>query len=132
LDGFVGTTLEKDLIQFIKETIGNLESKYQEIYLLRNEEVYKIYDFEQGRGFMPDFILFLKDANLQYQIFIEPKGEHLIAVDQWKEDFLKQITQKYSFDKIIQAENPNYRLIGLPFFNEKNNTDFNTEYSKIL
>jgi len=60
LDSFYGTSEEKELIKFIKETIGNLEQKYEEIYLLRNEEVYKIYDFEQGRGFQPDFILFLK------------------------------------------------------------------------
>lgn len=63
LDSFHGTSEEKELIEFIKETIGNLESKYKEIYLLRNEEVYKIFDFEQGRGFQPDFILFLKTKN---------------------------------------------------------------------
>jgi len=63
LDGFVGTSEEQALIKFIKETIGNLEKKYDQIHLLRNEEVYKIYDFKKGRGFMPDFILFLKSKN---------------------------------------------------------------------
>ena len=135
LDSFVGTSEEKALIEFIKDTIGNLEEKYNEIYLLRNEEVYKIYDFKKGRGFMPDFILFLKsnDKNkFYYQIFIEPKGDNLLDNDKWKEEFLEEITQKYGFDKIIEAENSYYKLIGLPFFNEKNNSDFVNNYNKLL
>jgi type III restriction enzyme len=142
LDGFVGTSEEKELIKFIKETIGNLEQKYKEVYLLRNEEVYKIYDFEQGRGFMPDFILFLKtkgkekvgiaETELYYQIFIEPKGMDHLEYDKWKEDFLVQITEKYGFDTVIQAENQNYRLIGLPFFNKNKNTNFMQEYELIV
>ena len=48
------------MIGFIEETFEKLENKYEEIYLLRNEEIYKIYDFDKGRGFEPDFILFLK------------------------------------------------------------------------
>ena len=127
LDGFVGTDEEKKLINFIKETMGNLEAKYEKIYLLRNEEVYKIYNFDDGRGFQPDFLLFLKSKekpSLQYQIFIEPKGDHLLEHDKWKEKFLEEITKKYGFEEIIKADNQNYRLIGLPFFNEKENTDF--------
>lgn len=149
LDSFHGTSEEKELIGFIKETIGNLESKYKEIYLLRNEEVYKIFDFEQGRGFQPDFILFLKTKNkkkigvveteLYYQIFIEPKGNEYIGDDGtfktgkegWKEQFLEEISEKYGFKKVIKAENPNYRLIGLPFFNKDHNTNFKKEYELI-
>ena len=84
LDKFAGTSEEKELVTFIKDTIGNLESKYSEYYLLRNEEVYKIYDFDRGRGFQPDFILFLKDKNkigVHYQIFIEPKGNQYLGDD---------------------------------------------------
>ncbi len=150
LDSFHGTSEEKELIGFIKETIGNLESKYKEIYLLRNEEVYKIFDFEQGRGFQPDFILFLKtkdkkkigvaETELYYQIFIEPKGNEYIGDDGtfktgkegWKEQFLEEISEKYGFKKVIKAENPNYRLIGLPFFNKDHNTNFKTEYELIV
>ncbi len=149
LDSFHGTSEEKELIGFIKDTIGNLESKYKEIYLLRNEEIYKIFDFEQGRGFQPDFILFLKTKNkkkvgvveteLYYQIFIEPKGNEFIGDDGtfktgkegWKEKFLEEITEKYGFEKVIKAENPNYRLIGLPFFNKDHNTNFKKEYELI-
>jgi type III restriction enzyme len=134
LDGFVGTSEEKALIEFIKDTIGNLEEKYNKIYLLRNEEIYKIYDFKKGRGFQPDFILFLEDKNnsLYYQIFIEPKGDNLLEYDDWKEQFLEEISKKYGFENVIKAENPNYRLIGLPFFNKDNNTDFKEKYEIMI
>lgn len=149
IDSFHGTSEEKELIKFIEETIGNLESKYKNIYLLRNEEVYKIFDFERGRGFQPDFILFLKTKDkkkvgttgteLYYQIFIEPKGNNFIGNDStfrtgkegWKEKFLEEISEKYGFEKIIKAENPNYRLVGLPFFNKDHNTNFKKEYELI-
>jgi len=130
LDGFVGTSEEKDLIEFIKNSIGNLKNKYKEIYLLRNEEVYKIYDFEKGRGFMPDFILFLKN-DFYYQIFIEPKGDNLLDYDEWKEKFLNEITEKYGFNNILKAENQKYKLIGLPFFNTKNNNEFETAFNNL-
>ena len=81
LDAFYGSTEEQELIKFIQDTIGNLQDKYSQVYLLRNEEQYKIYDFQKGRGFQPDFLLLLKDKkqkDLYYQIFIEPKGTHLL------------------------------------------------------
>ena len=78
---------------------------------MRNEEVYKIYDFKKGRGFQPDFILFLKTndkkevgvvkTELYYQIFIEPKGNQYLGNDRtfktgkgWKEEFLEEIAKK--------------------------------------
>ena len=134
--------------------MGNLGQKYKEIYLLRNEEVYKIFDFEQGRGFQLDFILFLRskgkeklkindlklETELYYQIHIEPKRDEFIGDVQtfssgkegWKEKFLEEISKRYGLDKVIKAENPNYRLIGLPFFNKNSDTDFKTEFEKIL
>jgi len=158
LDSFHGTSEEISLVRFIQEVMGNLEEKYTDIYLLRNEEVYKIYDFEKGRGFQPDFLLFLKEKsknNLMYQIFIEPKGNQYIGDDGtfrsgkegWKEKFLDEITEKYGFDKAIKAENPEYRLIGLPFYNNEfglqfydneerdsldDKCDFKNEFGKIV
>jgi len=146
LDGFVGTSEEKELVQFIKETMGNLEKDYEEIYLLRNEEIYKIYDFKEGRGFQPDFILFLKrkdkknKSEIIYQVFIEPKGSQFLGgndefsdgKENWKEKFLNEITERYGFNNVIRAENPNYRLIGLPFFNKDHNSNFEKEYKKLI
>lgn len=133
LNGFNGTSDERELLESIKNKIGNLKEKYKEVYLLRNEEVYKIYDFEQGRGFEPDFLLFLKGNkgnNLYYQIFIEPKGEHLIEHDKWKDDFLQQITNKYCTGKLLKAESKEYVLIGLPLFNNKEKNNFEEVFSK--
>lgn len=133
LNGFNGTSEERELLEFIKNKIGNLKEKYKEVYLLRNEEVYKVYDFEQGRGFEPDFLLFLKGNkgnNLYYQIFIEPKGEHLIEHDKWKDDFLQQITDKYGTGKLLKAESKEYVLIGLPLFNNKEKNNFERAFSK--
>jgi type III restriction enzyme len=133
VDQFYGTSEEKGLIEFVQETIVNLQGKYKEVYLLRNEEQYKIYDFGTGRGFQPDFILFLKNkSKLYYQIFIEPKGDNLLDTDKWKNDFLKEITEKYSNNKILKVDGRDYSLIGLPLFNKKEAKEFTEAYDALL
>ncbi len=137
LDSFHGTLEEKKLVEFVRDTIGNLRDTYGEIYLLRNEDVYKIYDFEKGRGFQPDFILFLKTEKLYYQVLIESKGNQFMGdngtfkagKEGWKERFLDEISEKYGPEKIIRAENQNYRLIGLPFFNKDHNRGFQEKWN---
>ncbi len=142
LNGFNGTSEERELVKFIENKIGNLRDEYNEVYLLRNEEVYKIYDFERGRGFEPDFLLFLKgkNRNLYYQIFIEPKGGQFAdkeggfkeSKEGWKEKFLEQISKKYGNGNLLKAESKNYKLIGLPFFNERLKEKFEDEFDKQL
>lgn len=127
MDNFAGTDLEEALIQFISARLGDLKSQY-DVHLIRNEEVFELNNFADGEGFMPDFVLLLKDKQksssdsvddfLHYQIFIEPKGGHLVENDSWKEAFLKSITVEYGRDKILQKNTPHYRLIGLPFFTD--------------
>ena len=126
LDAFYGTSEEKSLISFLKDKMDNFKDQYEEVYLLRNEEVYKIYNFENGTGFMPDFLLFLKtkDENLYYQVFIEPKGGHLLEKDKWKGDFLNEISEKYNTQTILKEENKNYRLVGLPLYNKASENVF--------
>jgi type III restriction enzyme len=132
LDQFYGTSEEKSLIEFVKDTIGNLQKKHKEVYLLRNEEQYKIFDFKTGQGFQPDFILFLGNAKKEYyQVFIEPKGDNLLEKDKWKDDFLSQITKRYS-KGVLKVENKDYVLIGLPLYNEKQKEEFVREYEKII
>jgi len=143
VNSFNGTSEEVELIDFLKQTIGNLENKYQDVYLLRNEEVFTIYDFNKGRGFQPDFILFLKQddkSNLYYQIFIEPKGSQFLGKDGkfnsgkdgWKADFLEQISNKYGRENLLEAENKKYYLIGFPFYNKDFVNDFAEEYRKLI
>ncbi|MDO8657494.1 MAG: DEAD/DEAH box helicase family protein [Candidatus Levybacteria bacterium] len=142
LNGFNGTSEERGLVNFLKDKIGNLKSKYEEIYLLRNEEVYKIYDFEKGRGFQPDFLLFLKHNKhkLYYQVFIEPKGSQFVdksgefteSKEAWKEEFLTEISKRYAGKDVLKLENKEYKLVGLPLFNERIKTDFDNEFNKHL
>jgi len=142
LNGFNGTSEERELLEFMKNKIGNLEEKYNEIYLLRNEEVYKIYDFEEGRGFEPDFLLFLKGkkGNLYYQIFIEPKGGQFTdkeggfkeSKEGWKEEFLQKITDKYGNGDLLKAESKDYKLIGLPLFNKREEAVFEEAFANQL
>jgi type III restriction enzyme len=144
LDGFNGTEQERELIKFLKNNIGNLEEKYDEIYLLRNEEVYKIYDFRQGRGFEPDFLLFLKgkngNSNLYYQIFIEPKGEQFLdkndkfegGKEGWKEEFLTAISKKYGEGELLTYHSNNYKLIGLRLFNKQKIDEFQEDFNNLI
>lgn len=125
-----GTCEEKSFIKFIDGIIKQLRKEYSEVYLLRNANLFKIYNFSDGRAMEPDFVLFLKKENSnkieQYQLFIEPKGEHLIKTDQWKEDFLKEIEKKYQIkiEPKLFGENKKYKLIGFPFYNEGRKSQF--------
>ena len=58
LDKFIGTSEEARLVELIQSNIQELQKDHQ-VYLVRNEEVYKIYGFDNGVGFCPDFLLFM-------------------------------------------------------------------------
>lgn len=115
-----GTSEEKYLIKFIDKVHAKLKAKYSKIYLVRNERQFKIYNFDDGRAIEPDFVLFLikKDGkeSLHYQIFIEPKGEHLLLHDEWKEKFFTRLQGEGKIDQIWRGKK--YNVWGLPFFNE--------------
>lgn len=126
LDSFWGTSEERNLVTFIFNHYTNLTEKYDKICLLRNEEVYKIFSFDTGEGFQPDFLLLLhsKEGDSAYlQIFIEPKGQHLSGEDNdaWKENFLLEISKRYGFEKPFVEKSDKFVLFGLPFFNESDN-----------
>lgn len=85
-----GTTDEKKFVKFFESKIDDLRKKYQnaEIWLMRNELEFAIYDFETGERFSPDFVLFINDIEnkkLYYQCLFEVKGGHLVKKDEWKE-----------------------------------------------
>ena len=146
LDHFVGTDQEEDFLNFMRGKIHALKNKYREVFLIRNEEVYKIYDFDKGRGFQPDFLLFLmKDTQkCCYQIFIEPKGgqykdgsgeSYRGGKEGWKQAFLEKIKTKYEDKGIVDKdEDIEYKIIGLPFYNSESRqaNKFEAEFNKIL
>lgn len=117
-----GTSEEKAFVEFFSKQIKEIEEKFSEIYLVRNERELKIYD-EKGNAFEPDFLLFCKDTGgneLNYQVFIEPKGDGFIANDAWKEQFLQNIC-----DKNLQKtqKDKKYKITAIPKFYNKNLED---------
>ena len=128
-----GTSEEKALVKYFESMMPKLKEKYEEIYLVRNEKDVKIYSFDEGRPFEPDFILFLRikgkdDKYDNLQIFIEPKGDHLVSKDKWKDDFLRQISLIGEVRWITSSDK--FDVWGLPFFNESKQDIFNTEFEE--
>ena len=133
-----GTSEEKDFVRTLDAQIGELKEKYDGIYLVRNERHFKIYNFDDGQGFEPDFVLFLREKNgntLIRQIFIEPKGRFLEKHEKWKADFLEQIKERFSgkvWEFKTQRGTQKYRLIGVPFYNNKDERQFRESLESVL
>ncbi len=126
-----GTKEEKDFVAMFARRFESINQKYENIYLIRNERVLKIFD-KLGRAFEPDFLLFCKQKNeerLTYQVFIEPKGAHLIANDKWKEEFLDEIRKE---KKTINLLTDKYRITGVPFYNNTNENEFLKSMEEVL
>lgn len=115
-DKAIVNSLENSFINFINDYIKQLKEKYNEVYLIRNERKIKIVEIDGTRGFMPDFLLYLQDENCTYQIFLEPKGDHLRVQDKWKEDFLSSLGEREDVE--VLTENEEVRLLGIKFYSE--------------
>ena len=116
-NGLYGTSEERGLVKLLDRWIRDARETYKDIYLIRNERHFAIYNFSDGRAFEPDFVLFLRETNgksITYQLFIEPKGQHLIEQDRWKENFLKEICAEC--DSRILTEDSKYRVVGVGYF----------------
>ena len=129
-----GTSEEKAFVDLLIRKVKDLAVDYEEIYLLRNENHFAIYNFSDGQAFYPDFALFLEKKKGQlvcYQFFVEPKGKFLQPTDQWKENFMKEITTEFK-DKLLRIDSKEFRLIGLPFYNETDENPFWDAFSAAL
>ncbi|EPV2497390.1 DEAD/DEAH box helicase family protein [Enterobacter cloacae] len=134
-DDCFGTSEEKLLIQYIDKKYKELSQVYSEAYLIRNEKHFKIYAFEDGRPFEPDFILYLigkeKTNTMHYQVFVEPKGTHLLKADEWKEKFLVSIKEHFEIEQLFS--NKKYVVWGLPFYNSRERmTEFEKEFETLM
>lgn len=150
-----GTGEEKAFVAYMDTIIPQLQQKYNEIYLIRNERQMHLYSFDEGKRFEPDYLLFLLVNNKkeyegkpnlgssgtiinnydQLQIFIEPKGDQLLDKDKWKEDFLLQLKElnqrKIQVDNITYGD---YGVWGLHFYNESRNArtnDFDNDMKEL-
>ena len=113
-----GTSEEKYFIEEINNMMDDLKKRFTDIHLLRNELFFKIYNFSDGQAFQPDFVLFMKKKNgkeINYQLFIEPKGDQYLEKEAWKEKFLFEIEKRFKIDEIWKSKN--MRIIGMPFYN---------------
>lgn len=131
-----GTTEEKRLVVYLDSMINKLSKRFDPIVLLRNERFIKLFSFDDGQPFEPDYILFLQEKAagkiIYYQLFIEPKGSNLIQNDLWKENFLLQIKSRWKVNNLFW-ENSEIRIWGLPFYNhEFRNTQFNQAVEELI
>ena len=61
-DDNFGTSEEKSFVLLMKNIIEELRKKWDDIYLVRNEGSFKIYEIgKPGRAFEPDYVLFAND-----------------------------------------------------------------------
>lgn len=118
-----GTTEEKSFIAYFASHVENLKKEYETVFLVRNERQLVLYSFNGGERFEPDFLMLLRKKNAtgyeHYQIFVEPKGSHLLEQDKWKDTFLQQIEAR-GVPKKTFADDTEYKVIGFPFYNHDN------------
>ena len=114
-----GSSEEKFMVRFINDIVDTIKEKYKNFYLVRNERFFKIYRFSDGKAFEPDYVMFLNKEDdsitTALQLFIEPKGEPFLAMDDWKEKFLLSINDNKKFEH----KGLELKVVGLPFYNEK-------------
>lgn len=114
--------LEMDFIDRISAEIPSFKKKYNQIYLLRIDERntdFKLHDFGESvyryEGYMPDFIMYLRNEDYIYQIYMEPKGTAFVEKDRWKEELLERIDPK---NVILLEDNDDVKLFGVKFYVE--------------
>jgi len=140
-----GTSEERAFTDFILKVSDELKANYQVVRLIRNEKAFEIYSFDEkkdGATFEPDFVLLLRDDKCYHQIFCEPKGQHLMEFDKWKDEFLKDITKCTKENRLKLTdinnkglklyENNCYKIWGLPFYNQETESEFKEEFKTLV
>jgi type III restriction enzyme len=129
-----GTSEEKSFVMFIDKVYPHLSATFDTVHLLRNERFFKLFNFDDGKAFEPDYILIASkkvgSRRLIYQMFVEPKGSHLAEVDRWKEYFLTSLNSKHKIEQIWK--NDEYILWGLPFYSQSHEGLFEEELKSLL
>lgn len=132
-----GTAEEKAFVAHFRSFIPRLRQKYDQVFLMRNERALALYAFDDGARFEPDYILFLRrphtdaEGYAYTQVFIEPKGLHLIEHDAWKEHFLMQIGAQASAVPVYAGADT-YTLRGMHFYNSAQPQVFDADMESLL
>ena len=64
-----GTSEEKAFVRMLDRQMQKLQTQYEQIYLLRNEGHFAIYNYADGQAFQPDFVLFLRENSGELLIY---------------------------------------------------------------
>ena len=134
-----GTSEEKKFVKYFSTIVENLKQKFQDVYLIRNEIQACIYSFEDGSKFEPDYVLIMKKKqenrtkkNLYICMFAEPKGEHLLEKDSWKNSLLLDLKEQ-GIPVVKFVDDNEYRIWGSPLYNESNTKeDFKKYFDELL
>ena len=133
-EDFYGTSEEKHLILFFKSLVPRLREHFSDVHLIRNERFFKIYNFADGAATEPDFFAMfqgkIEKKTVSLQVFIEPKGDHLLAHDQWKETFLMEIKKKGRVTLLTQSED--FLVWGMPFYNKSAEAGFASAFEEVF
>ena len=127
--------LEHRLIRLLDMFMEKLRGKYDDIYVIRNDEKttrFKLTEFNGVRGFMPDFIMLMKDkeeTDVYYQVFLEPKGDDRLIQDAWKEGMLAEINDP---NLIVIDSDHSVRLVGVKFFADTRRQEFIQDFADKL
>lgn len=128
-----GTSEEKKFVKYFSTIVEDLKKEYEQVFLIRNELTVAIFDFDTGSKFEPDYVLFLRKKNEKgkyssINIFIEPKGKHLLEKDKWKNKFLLELHDK-GIPTTVFAETDSFVIWGTPLYNESMTKEYFVEYS---
>ena len=100
---------------------------YDDRKKLENGEVNKTY----AQRFEPDFYFLGKrvgEVSIICQCIIEPKAEHLVDYDKWKEEFLENLLSRTS----VKTKNICIDVNGMPFYKKKNNEKFREKFENFV
>lgn len=128
-----GTSEEKKFVKYFETIVNDLKKDYDEVYLIRNEIQISIYDFNDGSKFEPDYLLVLQKSTIDkpktVNMFIEPKGEHLLEKDSWKNKLMLELHERaIPIKKYVDDDD--YLIWGTPLYNENNTKDDFVEFIK--
>lgn len=139
-DKFVGTTLEREFLDFVESKKELINKHFAQWLIVRNERfselaIYDDREFlangEENKNyadrFEPDFYFLgkrVRDNRIIMQCIIEPKGEKWQDDDKWKEEFLATLFSK----KPIEHKGVSIKLQGMPFFSDNKRDEFREKF----
>ncbi|MEX0686801.1 MAG: hypothetical protein WD267_10275 [Balneolales bacterium] len=68
--------------------------------------------------------------SLHYQIFIEPKGDHLLKTDEWKESILMTLRANHKIEQLWDGKE--FTIWGMPFYNESSKGKFEKVFNDLI